>query len=261
MAKFADPAQCENPPSKSRVWVAVRNFVQRNLGRQDGPPPIHPFDHGHRVDTSGLLYAGDLTSGHLHDKHSAGYYATAPSLFHGAIAVWKGTLAAGGHAFEDYSLLDIGCGKGRVLMMASEYPFREVLGVELNPNLAAVARTNLRAWTRSPRACGQIGIQSSDALQMPIPRGPVLLYLFNSFEQAMVRSLLDRLLEVAATRPDPIDLVYVHPEFGELVRQTERMELLADAAIPFSAEDAAADVFGVAYDSCDIFRLSGSLHG
>jgi hypothetical protein len=108
----------------------------------------HPFDRRHRVDTGGLLYADRLATGHAHDGHNAGYYATAPSLFHGAIDLWRETLPATASTVSDYTLVDIGCGKGRVLMLASEYGFREIVGVELNRGLARVARKNLRKWLR-----------------------------------------------------------------------------------------------------------------
>jgi len=211
----------------------------------------------HRVETDGLIYAEALSTGHEHDTHNSGYYATAPSLFHGAMMQWSTTLAGSGFGLSAYTFVDIGCGKGRVVMMASEYAFREVAGVELNPPLAAIAKRNLRTWMRSPRACLKVSIQHGDALSIPIRDGPVVLFFFNSFEQAMVELLTTRLAEAAATRTAPIDLIYVHPEHGRLLAQTPAMEMLADEVIPFSAEDTAADVFGVSFDCCAIYRLPG----
>lgn len=219
----------------------------------------HPFDRRHGVDTSGLLYPADLPSAHVHDIHSAGYYATAPSLFHGAMARWSETLPGSGHRLSDYTLVDIGCGKGRVVMLASEYAFREVVGVELNPELAAVAQRNLTKWMRSPRACRAVRVLHGDTLSIPIPRGPVVLYFFNSFERGMVELWLDRLSGVASARTGPIDLIYVHPEFGELIGRTPGMQMLSEAEVAFSAEDADADVFGVSFDRCAIFRMPGRL--
>jgi len=207
------------------------------------------------VDTDGLIYADGLRTGHEHDRHSAGYYATAPSLFRGAMKCWIETLAGSGFSLRDYTLVDVGCGKGRVVMLASEFAFREIVGSELNPRLAAVARRNLRRWLRSPRACGSIRIVDGDALSMPIPDGPAVLFFFNSFEREMVEMWLDRLGQAAALRSDPIDLIYVHPEFDALVRQVPGMQVLAREEIPFSAEDTASDVFGVAVDRCAIYRL------
>jgi SAM-dependent methyltransferase len=172
---------------------------------------------------------------------------------------WSARLAGSGFVLSDYTFVDIGCGKGRVVLLASEYGFREVLGVELNPRLVAVAQRNLTRWIRTPRRCRNVRIVHGDALSIPIPDGPVVLYLFNSFEREMVELLRARLVESAATRTAPIDLIYVHPEHGALFAQTPEMQVLGEEAIAFSSEDAAADVFGVNFDCCAIFRLPGRL--
>jgi hypothetical protein len=242
----------------------------------------HPFDRRHKVDTGGLIYPEALAWGHEHDHESAGYYATAPSMFHQSIARWSALLAGSGYALSDYTLVDIGAGKGRVVMMASEYAFRAVVGVELNPGLVKIARRNLRKFVRKrwnalpglksetstprtttsprgPRTWGTPGIQvvKGDVLEFPLPDGPVVLFFFNSFEREMVRMWLERLIEAAATRTVPIDLIYVHPEHRELFQQTPGITLLADEVMPFSEEDAAADVFGVIMDRFAVYQMSG----
>jgi SAM-dependent methyltransferase len=219
------------------------------------PQQIHPFDRQHRVDTSGLLYAPALVSGHPNDFYSEGYYATAPSLFHAALARWHQTLYS--LAIADYTFIDLGCGKGRVLLMASVYPFKAVMGVELNQKLATIAQKNLAKWMRRPRACRNATVFEGDVLEMPIPDGPVVLFLFNSFEAEMVRGLLVRLAESSRTRSAPIDLIYVHPEHDNLARKTPGIERLADETIPLSAQDAAADAFDVTFDQCCVYRLPG----
>lgn len=229
-------------------WLRVRIFPAEQR--------THPFDRLHGVDTSGLLYADALATGHPHDFYSEGYYATAPSLFHGALARWQAMLSAS--SLEDYTLVDLGCGKGRVLLMAADYPFRAILGVELNARLARVARSNLTKWMSSPRACRTVNVVEGDVLQLPIADGPVVLFLFNAFEAEIVKRLLDRLVEATQTRTAPIDLIYIHPEHGNLVRQTAGVQLLIDENIEFSAEDAAADAFEVNVDQCCIYRFAGS---
>ena len=240
------------------VGTALRGVFARTGGSIfPGQRAKHPFDRKHRVDTSGLIYADGLVTGHEHDSHSSGYYATAPSMFRSTMTGWGATLAGSGFVLSDYTFVDIGCGKGRVVMLASEYDFREVIGVELNPRLATVAQRNLMTWMRTPRKCRNVRIEYGDALSIPIPDGPLVLYFFNSFEREMVELLRARLVEVAATRREPIDLIYVHPEHGTVFAQTPAMQVLAEETIAFSPEDAAADAFGVSFDCCAIYRLPG----
>jgi SAM-dependent methyltransferase len=237
-----------NPASTQSLGLLRRFFPPREAR--------HPFDRTHRVDTSGLIYADGLSTGHEHDRHSAGYYATAPSLFRGSLELWNQTLGGTGFSLEDYTLVDIGCGKGRVLMLATEYAFREIVGVELNPGLAKIARSNLRRWMRRTRAKPPVRIIEGDALTVPLPDGPVALFYFNSFEREMTEMWLARLGELAVTRPWPLDLIYVHPEFDALVRQVPGLRPLAVADIPFTEEDSHADVFGVASDECAVYRIT-----
>jgi hypothetical protein len=230
----------------ARWWSAALGVLSRILQTEKK----HPFDRAYGVDTGGLIYADPP-----HDQDNAGYYATAPSLFHCAVQRWTATLAGSGYTLSDYTLVDIGAGKGRVVMMASEHPFREAVGVELNPGLAKVARKNLRRWMIRARACALVRIIDGDALTVPLPDGPVVLFFFNSFEREMVRMWLERLADAAASRSAPIDLIYVHPEHRELFLQTPGMELRADEVMAFSEEDAGADLFGVAMDRFAIYRM------
>lgn len=254
-------------PAYLRQWWAPRRWWSAARSRLFDRPPKHPFDRRYGVDTDGLIYADAAAEGHAGARHNAGYYATAPSLFHGALALWRETLAGTGYAVEDYTLVDIGCGKGRVLMMATEYAFREIVGVELDPGLARVARKNLsrlgrRRWLGLPgpiirtRGNPSVRIIEGDALTVPLPDGPVALFYFNSFEQEMMEMWLARLGEIARERTHPLDLIYIHPEFDALVRQVPGMRVIAEAEIPFSEEDAGAEVFGVDSDRCAVYRLN-----
>ena len=76
--------------------------------------------------------------------HITAYYGIAPSVLEQLGARWRSTdLVA---PPEDYSFIDIGAGMGRGLLIASRMAFREVIGVELHPELAAMAEKNIHAW-------------------------------------------------------------------------------------------------------------------
>ena len=47
-----------------------------------------------------------------------------------------------------FSFVDFGSGKGRVLLVASHYPFREVVGVEFSPELGGLVVANVPAPCR-----------------------------------------------------------------------------------------------------------------
>lgn len=108
----------------------------------------------------------------------------------------------GDHASTTF--VDLGCGKGRVCLQAARYPFREVVGVELRAGLARVAARNAAA-DRGPGRVARVRIVHGDAATVDLPDGPLLLWLFNPFEEDVVEAVVRRIGDRSA------DVLYVHP--------------------------------------------------
>ncbi len=136
---------------------------------------VHPFDEQFGVETSGLIY--ELPSGHQHDLYNNGYFAVAPSVFHAIMRAMRERLHLD---FQRFSFIDLGSGKGRALLLASDYPFREIIGVELSPKLDRVARDNIARYAlakRAPRA--PVISMTGDATEFSWPAGPLIVYMWN----------------------------------------------------------------------------------
>ena len=101
------------------------------------PLARHPFDEQFGVDTGGLIFGRDLAHGEATAPEITGYAGVSVSRFELVLGHWR-TLA-GETRIPEFAFADIGCGKGRALMLASRWPFREVWGVELDRSLAAIA--------------------------------------------------------------------------------------------------------------------------
>jgi SAM-dependent methyltransferase len=218
-------------------------------------PQPHPFDERYGVDTSGLIGGGELRSGHSNDVFNTAYYGMAPSRFQWVMEYW---IADQTHpALEDYSFVDLGCGKGRAVMMASEFAFREVLGVELHPTLAGIAETNVAVWTAAGRAVCPVRIDCGDATEFGFPEGPCLLYLFNPFAAPVMKRLIERIEADFAGRPGMLDLIYFNPESGQLLEAHGGFELLWTGTVAMSEEDTAVDLVASAEDLCSVYRWLG----
>jgi SAM-dependent methyltransferase len=76
----------------------------------------------------------------------------------------------------DDIFLDVGSGKGRVLVAASRYPFARVIGIEINDGLNRVARANLES-AKSKRRCGDVEVITADARDWAIPTEVNYIYL------------------------------------------------------------------------------------
>lgn len=208
-----------------------------------GPPAIdmqHPFDRTTGLDTGGLIHGDHLRSGHPHDRYSVSYYATAPSLVKAMLDRWLET--PGRLPLENYTFIDMGSGKGRAVLVASKLPFRKCIGVELNPELNAIAAQNFAAWHQSGSARSPLEAVCHDATEFEFPAGPGLVYLFNPFAANVLALLLDHIAESFARRPGLLDLLYVNAEFRFLLDQHPGFTPLWQMPAQMSAEDAAADL-------------------
>lgn len=232
--------------------------------------PIHPFDQVHGTDTSGLVPAKDLVTGHPHDEHVTAYYAVAPSILRSLVNQWKET--APGHHITDYTFLDLGAGKGRAVLLASEFPFRQVIGVELNPAMANVAEANADLWRQAHAsdptadAVAPVSIVEVDALDFPLPSTPTLIFLFHPFEDPVLKKLLRHIESAFLGRAGDLDILYVNAEHGNLISRHPAFRLLWQGQVPMSSEDHAADLEAIAQQTeygstgdelCAIYRYVG----
>jgi hypothetical protein len=167
-------------------------------------------------------------------------------------------IADSGHpTISQYSFVDLGCGKGRAVMMGSEFLFRQAIGVELNASLAKTAETNLAVWKGAGRAVCPVEILSQDATEFSFPEGPCLLYLFNPFAAPVVKRLIERLEGEFADRPGLLDVIYFNPEAGDVFDAHAGFKLLWTGTVEMSEEDAAADHVASPEDLCSVYRWVG----
>jgi SAM-dependent methyltransferase len=159
---------------------------------------------------------------------------------------------------ENYRFIDLGCGKGRAVLIASQYRFREAVGVELHTALAQIAKKNVAAWTKAGRAACPMRIVRQDATEFAFPGGPCLLYLFNPFAAPVVQQVVQRIESEFADNPGMLDLIYFNPEAAELLDAHPGFELLWSGTMAMSEEDQAADPGASPDDICSVYRWIGT---
>ncbi len=216
----------------------TRSRILPGLSAKDGLIR-HPFDLEFDVRTSGLVAGRNLHAGHRHDRHITAYYAVAPSVFHGILVRWRRCRQLA--PLDAYTFVDLGAGMGRALLLASTYSFRAVVGVELHPTLARIARKNLAAWRAAGRAGVPTRVHCGDAAAFVLPPGPCLIFLFNPFGAPVLRRLLRGWKRSLACRARPVDIVYVNDEQRDVLACEPGFERLFRGEIRRSHADAAAD--------------------
>jgi hypothetical protein len=161
------------------------------------------YDWEHRVNTtSGTVNWRARLLGSFHSP----YQPTEPGLFQEMMASLSALVA-----FEPFTFVDLGSGKGRTLLMASEYPFRKIVGVELIAELHRSAEENIRAYNSPTQRCSQIEAICADAREFEFPEEPLVLYLFNPLPVRALSAVLERLEKSLAEAPRPVWVVYHNP--------------------------------------------------
>jgi hypothetical protein len=230
----------------------------------------HPFDEMHGVETGGLIPAGDLLTGHSSDAHVTAYYGVAPSILRSLVELWLETEPV--HPMKRYTFVDIGAGKGRAMLVASEMPFKQVIGVELNPMMADVAQRNVDHWMESrkvdptARRHAPVRLVEQDALEFEFPRTPCVAFLFHPFEAPLMKKLLRRMEKQFATRAGDLDVLYVNAECAAVFEANPAFRKMWFGMVKMSPEDHVADKAAIAQqkaygstgdEECGIYRYVG----
>jgi hypothetical protein len=113
--------------------------------------------------------------------------------------------------YREFVFIDLGSGKGRALLMASDYPFRQIIGVELLPELHHIAQTNIANYHSPEQKCWTIESRCGDALQFRLPPDASVLYIFNPFPEAGLAKLIANVERSIERNPRRVCIVYHNP--------------------------------------------------
>ena len=233
-------------------WRARLTLSGKPIPGRPGPElGPHPFDLAYHVDTAGLVWGEAATpSASSHDPGywATGYYGVSPSAFDDALK----RLALD---WPSFTFVDIGCGKGRALLLALRYPFRGVFGVSLSAELTAAAQRNIGTFNaswRQPQVSATI--LAGDATSLPLPPDPLVLYLYHPFAAPVMQQFLQHVGRSLAANPRPLYLLYTNPELASMLDGTPFLKKLWDMHFVMSEEDIAADRFGSRYERIAAYR-------
>ncbi len=137
------------------------------------------------------------------DRQNHAYVATDYEIFRKAIRSID--IRAGEDVFVDF-----GSGKGRPVLLAAEYPFRRVIGVEYSKKLHDAACRNLRLSKRL--VCQDVELVHADAGEWPIPPDATVLFFFNPFEGQVLAKVCDNIRASIAAAPRRITIIYVRAD-------------------------------------------------
>lgn len=180
------------------------------------------FDSQFGVETSRPMRLSEMELEADANTVQASYYQpSSPALFRKIMAElnldWK-----------RFTFVDCGSGKGLVLLLASELPFRRILGIEFAANLHRAAAENIRKFHSPQQQCRDLESICADATTYKFPPEPTIFYLFNPFGEEILNGFLDNVERSLRDHPREIYLVYVEPLFAEAIERRSFAHKIAE---------------------------------
>jgi SAM-dependent methyltransferase len=129
--------------------------------------------------------------------------------------------------FSSYTFIDMGSGKGRMLLLAAELPFRRILGVEFASDLSALAQKNVKTYRNSSQACFQIEPLHMDAMLFEFPPEPSIIYFFYPFERFVMEPVIRNLNRSLEEHPRDVIVVYFNPVLSDVVEAAGNLRVYA----------------------------------
>lgn len=174
------------------------------------------YDLIHNVDTRVIVPLSTLDVVGQNKSLGSMYFPTLPKSLHSLFGRLK-------HLDPLTTFIDVGCGKGIALLVASRYRFKKIVGVEFSRELCQIANRNLANY-RGPRSSTNVEVLCIDAAEYAFPDGKFLLYFFNPFDKPVMEKVLNNLVVSLATETREVTVIcdrlhdrelivsYLHPQ-------------------------------------------------
>ncbi len=185
------------------IWHLSREQISpaRRRARRQLLESDNKWDNDHGIDTAGATSLSVLTGCGSSWLHGERYE---PSKFHDFHRI----LGLVPIRHEDLTFIDVGSGKGRALILAAQYRFKRIVGIEFMPELHQIALKNIGVLRLDDR----IETINIDALNYPLPADPLIIYLYNPLNSNVMDPFVRRVEESLRAVPRSIWILYVNAE-------------------------------------------------
>jgi SAM-dependent methyltransferase len=184
------------------------------------------FDRKYGVETSGYAFLEKLEITSTNREWGITYQPT--SAKH--LKIMLSQISAD---LSEFTFIDFGSGKGRVLLMASEYPFKQIVGVEFAADLHAKAEENIPRYRNARQRCFNIQSLCMDAVDFVIPDGRCVLYFFDPFREDVMRRVLTNIANTYRRTGAKMFLIYYASVHADLVESLGIFKRISVHSLPF----------------------------
>ena len=127
--------------------------------------------------------------------------------------------------YEDSIFIDIGSGMGRNLLIASEFPFEKIIGIEISEYLNQIAEKNISIYKTKTQKCKNISSFCADILNFDIPDfKSLVLYFWEPFDEEIFIPFFQKLNKSIKSKDQKVFLIFLGKAFSE-VRKSKNFKL------------------------------------
>ena len=165
------------------------------------------FDQRFGTLTDGQVYPWQLTHCALTPASEMHPYEATPAW------LVRRTLMALPIDPRDFVFVDLGAGKGRALMIASDFGFSKLVGIEISSAFCNAAATNMNRYYSVRGQPLPYALRCMNAVDYDFEEAPLVVFLFNPFGQKTLNAVLAKLEASLQRRPREAFVVYLNPRF------------------------------------------------
>lgn len=202
------------------LWTdGLINAVQRYLDSS--------FDRKYGVDTSGAIPLKNLKIESDYKNEGIWYEPMSVKIFHQIMRNLE-------IDFTKFDFIDFGSGKGRVLLLASDYGFKKVIGVEFAQELHRIAGKNAAIYSLYKRKPNNIETICIDAMKFSLPDSPLVVFFFSPFRKMVMEKVLENFSMSLNLNPRKIIFIFygLNPDTMDAIKssifQWKELELRSD---------------------------------
>src|ERR1700682_2847233 len=209
--------------ARALVFYAKEQTPARRRRRERWMQSELEFDRTFGVRTAGTIGLANLAISSSNRQYAHGYQATSG-------VVLGEMLSAVPEDLSDFVFIDFGSGLGRALLIASEYPFRAIRGVEFSPELHKIAVENISSYPSSTQKCRNIESIWQDAAEFMIPDEKAVFYFYNPFLEAVMTRVVQNIEQSLNQNPRSAYIIYYNPEARSVVDVSAAFRLIGETA-------------------------------
>jgi len=173
----------------------------------------HLFDIRYGIDTCTHSKLTELTIDSDNKARAKMYWPTRAVALRKLFNVMQPMIPA------DSVFVDFGCGKGRVLLIASEFGFREVRGVEFAHELCEIAKKNYDVYKAKTGFSKECRIIECDATNYAINTDENVFFMFDPFDETILIKVLSNIAASLQTQRRKILIIYHRPKYDHIIEQ------------------------------------------